>query len=206
MFGAPLKALSGYLPPMTTQDFDLPTMIRRNSAGPLATDDEALCDPPKYANLLKFPHGIKGYFDYQQALACAREKNKPLFIDFTGHGCVNCREMEARVWSDHPEVLKRLKNDFVMVALYVDDKTELPETEWYTSSYDGKVKKTIGKQNADFQITRFNNNAQPFYVILDNDESLLAKPTAYNLDVQDFIDFLERAKENFKNGEVAFRN
>jgi thiol:disulfide interchange protein DsbD len=104
--------------------------------------------------------------------------------------------MEARVWSD-PEVLKRLMNDFVMVALYVDDKKELPESEWYTSTYDGKVKKTIGKQNADFQISQFRNNAQPFYVILDNEENLLMEPRAYDLSVRGFIEFLEEAKENF---------
>ena len=102
------------------------------------------------------PHGLNGYFDYEQALKCAREQNKPLFIDFTGHGCTNCREMEAVVWSD-PEVLKRLKNDYVVVALYVDDKTLLPESEWITSRYDGKVKKTIGKKNADLQIANLEN-------------------------------------------------
>ena len=96
---------------------------------------------------------LNGYFDYKQALACARQQNKPLFIDFTGHGCTNCREMEAVVWSD-PQVLERLQNDYVVVALYVDDKTELPESAWYTSTYDNKIKKTIGKQNADLQITQ----------------------------------------------------
>jgi len=166
MFGAPLKSLAGYLPPMTTHDFDLVAMIRNSNSGNQKIASEEICDEPRFADLFEFPHGINGYFDYDQAIACAREQNKPLFIDFTGHGCVNCREMEARVWSD-PAVLQRLKNDFVMVALYVDDKTELPKEDWYTSSYDGKVKKTIGKQNADFQITRFQNNAQPFYVILN---------------------------------------
>ena len=136
MFGAPLKALSGYLPPITTQDFNLPGQIMNAESQSVTSTNDELCDAPKYADLLEFPLGIKGYFDYKQAIQCAREKKKPLFIDFTGHGCVNCREMEARVWSD-PEVLKRLKNDFIMVALYVDDKTELPESEWYTSSYDG---------------------------------------------------------------------
>ena len=120
----------------------------------------------------------------------------PLFLAFTGHGCVTCREMEARVWSD-PKVLRRLKNDFVMVALYVDDKTKLPESQWYTSSYDGKVKKTIGKQNADFQIIRYQNNAQPFYIILDQNEQLLATPLAYNLNIEDFRTFLDGAKSEY---------
>jgi thiol:disulfide interchange protein len=197
MFGAPLKALSGYLPPITTQDFNLPGQILNAESHSVTMTDNSLCAPPKYSDLLEFPLGIKGYFDYKQAIECAREKHKPLFIDFTGHGCVNCREMEARVWSD-PEVLRRLKNDFIMVALYVDDKTDLPENEWYTSTYDGKVKKTIGRQNADFQITRYNNNAQPFYVILDDKENMLAPPKAYDLNVDDFVNFLDQAKQKFK--------
>lgn len=197
MFGAPLKALAGYLPPITTHDFSLQENIK-NSGNNLVTDsNQTLCDTPKYADFLHFPHGIKGYFDYQQALACARELNKPLFIDFTGHGCVNCREMEARVWSD-PEVLKRLNEDYVVVALYVDDKKELPESSWYTSNYDGKVKKSIGKQNADFQITRFNNNAQPYYVLLDHNENILVEPKAYDLDVNNFVAFLDEGTRLFK--------
>jgi thiol:disulfide interchange protein DsbD len=196
MFGAPLKKLAGYLPPMSTLDFSLLDEIRNTKINYTQNPDQKLCDPAKYDDFLHFPHGLKGYFDYEQALQCALEKNKPLFIDFTGHGCVNCREMEARVWSD-PEVLERLSNDYVVVALYVDDKTVLPEAEWYTSSYDGKIKKTIGKQNADFQITRFNNNAQPFYVLLDNNENLLLEPRAYDLDVNDFVRFLNQGKNNF---------
>ncbi|WMN07769.1 cytochrome c biogenesis protein CcdA [Marivirga arenosa] len=198
LFGAPLKALSGYLPPMSSHDFDLPTLIRENSGGAVTSSSEdQLCEDPKYADMLHFPHGIKGYFDYEQALACAKEQGKPIFVDFTGHGCVNCREMEARVWSD-PAVLSRLKNDFVMLALYVDEKTELPKSEWYTSEYDGKVKKTMGKQNADFQITRFNNNAQPYYVLLDTNGELLVEPIAYERSISKFVDFLETAKEKFE--------
>ncbi|MBD3629601.1 cytochrome c biogenesis protein CcdA [Cyclobacterium sp.] len=192
MWGAPLKALSGYLPPLSSHDFDLVKISRENSF----SSDQTLDEVPKYADFLHFPHGIQGYFDYEQALAAAKRQDKPLFIDFTGHGCVNCREMEARVWSD-PRVLSRLKEDFVMVALYIDERYELPEAEWYTSSYDNKVKSTIGKQNADFQITRFNNNAQPYYVILDHKEELLVSPIAYETDIQKFIDFLDAAKTEF---------
>ena len=105
--------------------------------------------------------------------------------------------MEARVWSD-PKVLSRLKNDYVMLALYVDEKTELPENEWYTSEYDGKVKKSIGKQNADFQITRFNNNAQPYYVLLDTNGELLVEPIAYERSISKFVDFLDEGKEKFE--------
>ncbi|WP_200975091.1 cytochrome c biogenesis protein CcdA [Echinicola sp. 20G] len=195
LFGAPLKSLSGYLPPMSTHDFNLEKMIRETSGG--GSIAEPMTEEPKFADLLHLPHGIQGYFDYDQALRVAKKENKPLFIDFTGHGCVNCREMEAKVWS-HPEVLSRLKNDFVMVALYVDERTELPESDWYTSTYDNKVKKTIGKQNSDFQITKFNNNAQPYYVILDHEEKMLVRPKAYDTDPQNFVDFLDKAKAAFK--------
>lgn len=204
LFGAPLKSLSGFLPPLTRHDFNLVEIVRE-SGGNLSTanlvEETALCEAPMYDDFLHLPYGIQGYFDYQQALACAKDQGKPLFIDFTGHGCVNCREMEQRVWSD-PAILQRLKEDFVVVALYVDDKTKLPESEWYTSTYDDKVKKTIGRQNADFQITRFNNNAQPFYVILDGDGDLLAGPKAYDLNVGNFVSFLEKGKSGLEKGTL----
>lgn len=189
MWGAPLKALAGYLPPMYTHDFNVLSATTEKPA--------TICDEPRYADFLHLPHGLSGYFDYDQAIACARQQNKPLFIDFTGHGCTNCREMEANVWSD-PQVLQRLRDDFVVVALYVDDKTELPESEWYTSSYDNKVKKTIGKQNADLQITRLNNNAQPFYVLVGKDERVLVSPYGYNLNAEKFAAFLDEGKKKFK--------
>jgi thiol:disulfide interchange protein len=191
LWGAPLKALAGYLPPMYTHDFDLIALSKNEKPN-------TSCDEPKYGDFLHLPHGIQGYFDYDQALACARAQNKPLFIDFTGHGCTNCREMEANVWAD-PEVLKRLKEDFVVVALYVDDKTELPESDWYTSPSDNKVKKTIGKQNADLQISNLNNNAQPFYVLLGKDERVLEWPKAYDKSVTNFINFLESGKKTYKD-------
>ncbi len=194
MFGAPLKALAGYLPPQSTLDFDIQAPTEVSTSESIAEIEG--CEPPKYTDFLKMPHGIQGYFDYDQAIACAKAQNKPLFIDFTGHGCVNCREMEARVWSD-PQVLKRLKEDFVVVGLYVDDKKKLPESEWVTSTFDGRVKKTIGKINADFQISRYENNAQPYYVILDENEKLLVKPKAYDLNVSNFVQFLEKAKEAY---------
>ena len=189
MFGAPLKALAGYLPPQSSHDFDLGA-FRYNSA---SVDEEAPCGPPLYGEFLHFPHQLQGYFDYEQAIACARSQNKPLFVDFTGHGCVNCREMEARVWADE-RVLRRLREDYVLVALYIDERSELSKEKWYVSAYDGKQKKTIGKQNADLQITRFQNNAQPYYVLLGRDEELLVSPRAYDLSVQSFVDFLDRAK------------
>lgn len=209
MWGAPLKALSGYLPPQQSLDFDLNAIIRDNTAnasfgtisGINPDDGYELCEKPKYGDFLHLPHGLHGYFDYEQALDCSKKTGKPLFIDFTGHACVNCREMEANVWSA-PEVLKRLREDYIVVALYVDDKTKLPEEDWIISEYDGKVKKSIGKKYADFQISRFSVNAQPYYVLLNHDGELLAKPRAYNLDVDAFVDFLDEGMKNFKEGKT----
>jgi thiol:disulfide interchange protein len=191
MWGAPLKALAGYLPPQSTLDFDL-NKRSAATAAPSAISGEAR----KYADLFHLPHELEGFFDYQEALTYAKKVNKPVFIDFTGHGCVNCREMEARVWVD-PAVLQRLRNDYVIVALYVDDKTELPEAHWYTSKYDNKVKKTIGAQNADLQIVRYNNNAQPHYCLVDHEGNLLVAPKNYDLDPAKFTAFLDSGKAAF---------
>lgn len=198
MFGAPLKGLSGYLPPMTTHDFDLNQVIRNNSGS--GSGDQSvtnLCEKPKYSDQLHLPHGLEGYFDYEQGLACAKSQNKPVFIDFTGHGCVNCRQMEDRVWGD-PRVLKKLRENYILIALYVDDKNiKLPEEEWVTSSYDGKIKKTLGKKYQDFQITRFNQNSQPLYVLLDTEGELLIEPRAYDLSVEGFLEFLDKGLAAF---------
>lgn len=220
MWGAPLKALSGYLPPKQTLDFDLNRIIEENSekvidyvdakfanmsvtqqvgANLVQGDDNFLCEEPKYADLFHLAHNLKGYFDYDQALACAKAQGKPIFIDFTGHGCVNCREMEANVWSD-PRVKDMLRNDFILCALYVDDKASLPQDEWYTSVYDGKEKKTIGRKNADFQISKFGTNAQPYYCLMDHNGNLLMKPRAYDLDKDAFVAFLKDGLKNFQEG------
>lgn len=191
MFGAPLKALSGYLPPLSTSDF-----ISQTKANVSHTSNSNLCEAPKYADLLHIPHGLSGYFDLKQAQACAKQLKKPLFIDFTGHGCANCREMEANVWSQ-PDVLKRLKEDFIVVSLYVDERRELPASDWYTSPYDGKEKKTIGKQNADAEIRLFNNNAQPLYVVTDADGKEMVAPRGFDRDVEAFVQFLDEGKKNF---------
>ncbi|MVM29603.1 disulfide bond formation protein DsbD [Spirosoma sp. HMF4905] len=193
LWGAPLKALSGYLPPETSQDFNLHGQI---STSGQQSASLAGSGPIRHADLFHLPHGLQGFFDYKQALAYSKKVNKPVFIDFTGHGCVNCREMEARVWSD-PAVLSRLQNDFVVLALYVDDKTDLPESEWYTSTYDQKVKKSIGAQNADLQITKYNNNAQPHYCLVNSKGELLVAPKNYDRDVANFVAFLDSGKAKF---------
>ena len=216
MWGAPLKALSGYLPPKQTLDFDLNRIIEENSDKIIDYVDakfanmavapqgeaqtvEAFDEEVKYADLFHLAHNLKGYFDYDQALRCAKAQGKPIFIDFTGHGCVNCREMEANVWSD-PRVKEMLRNDFVICALYVDDKTSLPKEECYVSSYDGKEKKTIGRKWADFQISKFGTNAQPYYCLMDHNGNLLMKPRAYDLDKDAFVNFLKDGIQHFQEG------
>jgi thiol:disulfide interchange protein DsbD len=196
MLGAPLKALAGYMPPMSSQSFVMNSP--QVSTAPLGSPEISECGAPKFGDLLELPYGIQGYFDYEQALACAKKQDKPLFIDFTGHGCVNCREMEAAVWSD-PKVLKRLKEDYIVVALYVDEKTELPENEWYVSAYDERVKKTIGGQNLDFMIQKLNANAQPYYTLVDTNGSLLSVPKSYDLNVEHFAEFMDNGLNEFEN-------
>ena len=195
MWGAPLKALSGYLPPQQTLDFNLNKTITYVDS----QIESDICEEPKYGDILELPHDLSGYFDYDQALSCARAQDKPVFVDFTGHGCNNCREMENSVWSD-PEVLKMLRDEYVVVALYVDDKTEMAEEDWTVSEKNGKVKKTIGSKNIDFQETRFGANAQPYYVLLDNDGDMLMIPRSYSKDKAAFLSFLKKGLDNYKNG------
>lgn len=198
MFGAPLKALSGILPPQTHHDFDLAAIIRKNNSGQASSENNMAFTNVKYGNLFELPHGLQGYFDFEQGLAAAREQNKPVFIDFTGHGCANCRKMEDNVWVDE-RVMKTLQEDYIIVALYVDDPTKVPESEWVTSSYDGKMKKTIGAINMDLQISRFNNNAQPFYTLLDNQGKLLIDPPiGYEPNANSFFEYLQKGLAIYK--------
>jgi len=195
LFGAPLIGISGILPPQKAQQFDLTEYA--GYPGKQVDGSGTLCDEPRYSDLFSLPHGLQGYFDYEQGMVCARDLNKPVLLDFKGHACSNCKEMEATVWSD-PGVLQRLKDDYVIIALYTDDKTKLPEDEWITSEYDGKVKDRIGKKNADLQITRFGANTQPFYAPVDHNGELLTAPMGYNLDAEAFRDFLDRGVAEFE--------
>jgi thiol:disulfide interchange protein DsbD len=204
LFGAPLPLLAGYLPPQSKNDFSLATSAGQSAGAPARQSANKLCEAPRFGEFLELPHNLDGFFDLEQAKRCAREQGKPIFIDFTGHACVNCRKMEASVWSD-PQVLERLRNDYVVVALYVDDKTELPESEWYTSPRDKQLKTTLGKQNADLQVTRYGFNAQPYYVIIDPDEPTgkpLIAPIAYEPNVAQFNAFLQAGLKQF-NGQRA---
>ena len=197
MWGAPLKALSGYMPPMETQDFvlsEIPGQARndyngaRNDYNGARNDDAALTGA---AGTITVAHGLQAYDNLPDGLAAAKATGKPVFLDFTGYGCVNCREMEARVWSD-PEVLRRLRDDFVIVALHVDDKTKLPESEWVRND-KGKPLKDVGRVNSYIALHDFGVNAQPNYFLLDENGNRLAGPRPYNLDIQGFIDFLDTA-------------
>lgn len=183
MWGAPLKALSGYLPPMQTQDFVL------GGATTAAATTEESPRSVKYGDFLELPLGLEGFFDLEEAKEYAAEVGKPIFLDFTGHGCVNCREMEARVWSD-PAVKSKLENEFVICALYVDDKKQVAKEDWVTTE-NGKVLKTLGKINSNFALEAFGANAQPHYVILDAEGNQLGDARGYDLDVAAFVEWMD---------------
>ncbi len=205
LFGAPLPLLAGYLPPQSRHDFSLTA----GAGAPVQPAANTLCETPRFGDFLELPHGLQGYFDLQQAIRCAKQQHKPIFIDFTGHACVNCRKMEATVWVD-PQVLTQLQNDYVIVALYVDDKTELPQSEWYTSARDHQQKTSLGKQNADLQVTRYGFNAQPYYVLLNPDDPTgkpLVTPIAYEPNVAQFAQFLQAGRRSYqaRHGAVAAR-
>ncbi len=205
MFGAPLKALSGYLPPLSTQDFVLETASEAEAAraqadlrplngdirgaGTGAEQNPVSSYGERYG--LHLPLGLNGYFTLEEGLAAAKASGKPVFVDVTGHGCVNCREMESRVWSD-PRVKEILRDRFEIVALYVDDKTKLDSADWVRAE-NGDVYKEIGRANAYIARTRFGVNSQPNYILLDSGGNRIAPPRGYNLDVQGFIDFLNLA-------------
>ena len=170
MFGAPLNAISGYIPPMTSQDFQLNGRVENVNAD------------RKYADFLHLPHSLEGHFDFEEAVADAKKQNKPIFVDVTGHACNNCREMETMVWS-HSSVLPMLRNDFVICALYVDDNTKV------------EGGKRLGSINSKFAQDRWGVNAQPGYILLSPDgETVLAGPRGYNTDIEAFVKFLNTAK------------
>jgi thiol:disulfide interchange protein len=212
LFGAPLNGLSSFLPPRSTSGFDLPKLISENRTYSAAfanpPDTSQLCSKPKYADIFEMPLGLSGYFELKQGLACAKEKNKPVLIDFKGHACANCKKMEAKVWSD-PEVLRKLRENFVIISLYVDDRTKVPESEWTVSAVDGRQKKTIGKINEDIEISMFKTNALPLYVISDHNGNPLIEPMPTNLNAEEYKKWLDDGVAKFnsgKKGELNFNN
>jgi thiol:disulfide interchange protein len=202
LFGAPLKGISALLPPQETSGFNLQKIISENRGSAVQGNMPAsnLCETPKYSDFLKFENNLEGYFDLKQGLECAKKLNKPVLIDFKGHACANCKEMDARVWSD-PAVQQRIRENFVLVALYVDDRTALPETEWIISKIDKKEKKTMGKLNEDIEISMFNTNTLPFYAIVDFDGNKLVEPRGTDFDIPAYIAWLDKGAEAFNRNK-----
>ena len=187
MWGAPLKALSGYLPPISTQDFVLTS--GKTSHVQVTGVAQQPATAHKY-DFLHLPHKLQGYFTLEEGLAAAKQTGKPLFVDVTGHACVNCREMEERVWSD-PTVLDMLRNDYIVVALYVDDKHKVAEEDWVTDAESGKVYKDLGRINSYIARDKFGVNAQPNYILLSPDGEQLAPARGYDLSIDGFVTFLQ---------------
>ncbi|MBC7723004.1 MAG: thioredoxin family protein, partial [Pedobacter sp.] len=198
LWGAPLKPLSGFIPPATTQDFNLENLkysIGNNQ--PISAGKNSAVQPPKkYIDKLHVPFGLTAYFDLEEGMAAAKILHKPLMLDFTGHSCANCRKMEEEVWSN-PDVLKRIKENFVLVSLYVDEKEELPEVEQYIDKNGSKIV-TVGDKNLDYESKKFDLNAQPLYMFLDlKGNALSDKRYGYNADIQKFINHLDAVKAAF---------
>jgi thiol:disulfide interchange protein len=197
LWGAPLKVISGFLPPPATQDFDL---SRSMNAGQAAPVEQVSIKEKKYENVFaRGKHaGLNEWYDYDQALQVSKELKKPILIDFTGWNCANCRKMENEIWPD-AGVRKHMQNDFVLLELYVDEKSDLPASEVYKSTFNGKKVTTIGGKNSDYETTRFNTNSQPFYVILDSDGKTLVPPQGANFSVENYTKFLESGIAAYKN-------
>jgi thiol:disulfide interchange protein DsbD len=198
LWGAPLKALSGFIPPATTQEFnlnDLQYKIGNAGTAHSAAGNEA-APPRKYTNKLHVPFGLTAYFDLEEGMAAAKILKKPVMLDFTGHTCPNCRKMEEQVWKD-PAVLSRIKENFVLVSLYVDETEELPAHEQYTDKNGVKIV-TVGDKNLDYEIKTFGFNAQPLYMFLDlNGKPLSNVKYGYDPSVAGFIKHLDAVKAAF---------
>ncbi|MBS1747134.1 MAG: thioredoxin family protein [Bacteroidetes bacterium] len=197
LWGAPLKALSGWLPPEYTQDFNL---LNTHSTGVSVSNNQSnnsAAQPPKlFADKISAPHGLTAYFDLDEGIAAAKALHKPMMLDFTGYSCANCRKMEAEVWSD-PQVLQRIRDNFVLVSLYVDEPTELPADKKYTNS-KGESINTYGDKNLDYEISKFGFNAQPLYMFTDANQNPLSDiKYGYDKDIQKFINHLDGIKAKF---------
>jgi thiol:disulfide interchange protein DsbD len=202
LWGAPLKLLSGFIPPATTQEFNLEDLkykidnLQKQSTHSNSIASAAIA-PMRYADKLEVPFGLTAYFDLKEGMAAAKALNKPVMLDFTGHSCANCRKMEEQVWKN-PEVLKRIRENFVLISLYVDESTELPDDEQVLNS-DGQKIKTVGELNLEYEVKKFGFNAQPLYKFLD----LSGKPLSdvnygYDQDIQKFISHLDAMKAAFE--------
>jgi len=204
LWGAPLKSISAFLPPIATQDFDLSPVPGGSS--PQADANKSSIKIKKYDGIYDRikTRGLDPWYDYKQALQVSKELHKPIFIDFTGFNCVNCRQMEANVWTD-PKVFQHLRDDFVMLQLVVDDKTALSPSEQFTSTYSGKLITTLGGKWSDLEASRFNSNSQPFYILLDSDGNMLIdkdgkviSPSPADYNINDYNKFLESGIAAYK--------
>lgn len=195
LWGAPLKAVSSLVPPLSTQDFVMGSGGGNVESLPTSTNGTKR----KYSEFLHIPHNLPGFFDYEEALAYSKTVNKPLFLDFTGHGCVNCREMEAKVWSD-PRVLKKLRDDYIVVSLYTDDKTALPEEEQFRSDVLKTQVNSVGLKFQHLQGERFKTLAQPYYVLLDTDgKELVSPPIGVEYNIEKYLAYLDKGLAEFAN-------
>lgn len=193
LWGAPLKPLAGILPPMHTQDFCGGTVVSNSASSEnnVSPNGEKI----KYSDFLH-TEGFNAYFNYDQALEVAKKEKKPIFVDFTGWTCANCRRMEEKIWKEDV-VRKRLSNDFIMLSLYCDERKEVPEEDWLTTK-DGEVLKTIMDQNLYRQVEQFGSNGQPSYYVMDWDENVYSKALGFSPDVDKYVKFLEDGKAGFE--------
>lgn len=186
LLGNPLSSISSLIPPAGTNTY----LTQNTSSNAVhSSSTEELCGPAKYADKLHLPHGLPGYFDYEQGLACAQEQGKPAFVVFKGHACANCKKMENSVWAD-PEALQILSEKYVIIGLYTDDRTKLPEDEWINSDVDGKVKKTMGQKNLDLLISKYGTNTIPYHAIVEPDGTEYTMSVTF--DDEEFKTFLEK--------------
>ena len=200
LFGAPLKAISGWLPPMTTQDFDISHIVRTESgSGGATASTYQMTEEPMYADKLEIPFGIKGYFDYDQALRVAKKEGKPVFLDFTGHGCTNCRNVENAVWID-PEVRRIFAEEVIVCTMYADDKViPLPDEEkGKLTDANGDPITMLGAKNRYIEQTKYHENSQPCYFVVDPDGNVLSGPTYYERDKDKYIQFLRKGIDAYK--------
>jgi len=194
LFGAPLSAVSAFMPAQEKQVFSLvsetPQYIPQSQDNTTSTtmNTDNLCGTPKYSNFLTLPKGISGYFDLKEGLACAKEKNKPVLLDFKGHNCSNCKKMEKGIFLDQ-RIIDILNNKFIVIGLYTDDKTELPTDEHITTP-NGRVLKTIGAVNLNYEATTYGLNAQPYFVIVDSDGKALSDGLGYETNADKFLQWL----------------
>jgi thiol:disulfide interchange protein DsbD len=172
IWGAPLKIISGFPPPEFYKEW-------------------------KSGHENECPHNLNCFHDYEEGMRYAKAQGKPVILDFTGWSCVNCRKMEDKVWSD-PAVLKRLSQEYVLISLYVDDKTELPPDQQFVSPSSGKKIQTTGNKWSDFQATVYNTNSQPYYVLIDNKANILAEPRGGIINIKDYTAYLDEGLCRYK--------